>query len=135
MSVVRNTLAIVLFAIAGFCVSAAQTVTFMKVGHAGATAAFVAVLFAVSAVLLAAGAFAGTFRPRARGAGIALLVATATATTAFGALGWAMLVLTPKIVDMMQQSAYFDARMFRFVPGTALTALSALAGIGLVRRG
>ncbi|UVE64163.1 hypothetical protein L2Y90_09820 [Burkholderia pyrrocinia] len=132
MSFVRNALAVVLFTIAGFCVSAAQTVTFMKVGHAGATAVFVAVLFAVSAVLLAAGAFAGTFRPRARGAGIALLVATAT--TAFGALGWAMLVLTPKIVDMMQQSAYFDARMFRFVPGTALTALSALAGIGLVRR-
>ncbi|UXU87611.1 hypothetical protein [Burkholderia sp. S-53] len=133
MSFVRNALAIVLFAIAGICVSAAQTVTFMKVGHAGATAAFVAVLFAVSAVLLAAGAFAGTFRPRARGAGIALLVATAT--TAFGALGWAMLVLTPKIVDMMQQSAYFDARMFRFAPGAAVTALSALAGVWLVRRG
>lgn len=131
MSIVRNALAIVLFAIAGFCVSAAQTVAFMKVGQAGATAVFVAVLFTVSAVLLAAGAFAGTFRPRTRGAGIALLVATAI--TAFGALGWAMLVLTPKIIDTMQQSAYFDARMFRFVPGTALTALSALAGIGLVR--
>nr|WP_217444603.1 hypothetical protein [Burkholderia metallica] len=127
-------MAIVLFSIAGFCVIAAQMAAFMKVGHAGATGVFVAVLFGVSAVLLAAGAFAGAFRPRARGAGIALLVAAAT--TALGMIGWAMLVLTPAIVDMMQpQGAHFDARMFRFVPGTAVTALSALVGIWLVRRG
>ncbi|MET3215197.1 hypothetical protein [Burkholderia sp. A2] len=134
MSFVRNALAIVLFSIAGFCVIAAQMVAFMKVGQAGATTVFVAVLFAVSAVLLAAGAFAGAFRPRARGAGITLLVAAAT--TAFGMIGWAMLVLTPAIVDVMQQQgAYVNARMFRFVPGTAVTALSALGGVWLVRRG
>ncbi|WP_412525203.1 hypothetical protein [Burkholderia lata] len=134
MSFVRNALAIVLFSIAGFCVIAAQMAAFMKVGHAGATAIFVAVLFAVSAVLLAAGAFAGAFRPRARGAGIVLLVAAAT--TALGMVGWGMLVLTPAIVDVMQQQgAYFNARMFRFVPGTGVTALSALIGVWLMRRG
>ncbi|WP_175871765.1 hypothetical protein [Burkholderia sp. BCC0397] len=134
MSFVRNALAIVLFSIAGFCVIAAQMVAFMKVGQAGATVIFVAVLFAVSAVLLAAGAFAGAFRPRARGAGVALLVAAAI--TALGMIGWAMLVLTPAIVDVMQQQgAYFNARMFRFVPGTGVTALSALVGVWLVRRG
>lgn len=134
MSVVRNALAIALFSIAGFCVLAAQMAAFLKVGQAGATAVFVAVLFAVSAVLLFAGAFAGVFRPRARGAGIVLLVAAAT--TALGMVGWTMLLLTPAIVDVMQQQgAYFDARMFRFMPGTAVTALSALVGIWLVRRG
>ncbi|RQT05392.1 hypothetical protein [Burkholderia contaminans] len=134
MNVVRNALAIVLFSIAGFCVIAAQMAAFMKVGHAGATALFVAVLFAVSAVLLAAGAFAGAFRPRARGAGIVLLVAAAT--TALGMVGWGTLVLTPAIVDVMQQQgAYFNARMFRFVPGTGVTALSALVGVWLMRRG
>ncbi|WP_175843897.1 hypothetical protein [Burkholderia contaminans] len=134
MSVVRNALAIVLFSIAGLCVIAAQMAAFMKVGHAGATAIFVAVLFAVSAVLLAAGAFAGAFRPRARGAGIVLLVAAAT--TALGMVGWGMLVLTPAIVDVMQQQgAYFSARMFRFAPGAAVTGLSALVGVWLVRRG
>ncbi|KVL25757.1 hypothetical protein [Burkholderia sp. MSMB1835] len=134
MSVVRNALAIALFSIAGFCVLAAQMAAFLKVGQAGATAVFVAVLFAVSAVLLFAGAFAGAFRPRARGAGIVLLVAAAT--TALGMVGWTMLLLTPAIVDVMQQQgAYFDARMFRFMPGTAVTALSALVGIWLVRRG
>ncbi|OXI69898.1 hypothetical protein DF153_16460 [Burkholderia cenocepacia] len=134
MSFVRNALAIVLFSIAGFCMIAAQMVVFMKVGQTGATTVFVAVLFAVSAGLLAAGAFAGAFRPRARGAGITLLVAAAT--TAFGMIGWAMLVLTPAIVDVMQQQgAYVNARMFRFVPGTAVTALSALGGVWLVRRG
>ncbi|KVL22478.1 hypothetical protein [Burkholderia sp. MSMB1826] len=134
MSVVRNALAIVLFSIAGFCVLAAQMAAFLKVGQTGATAVFVAVLFAVSAVLLFAGAFAGAFRPRARGAGIVLLVAAAT--TALGMVGWTMLLLTPAIVDVMQQQgAYFDAHMFRFMPGTAVTALSALVGIWLVRRG
>ncbi|AKM43584.1 TPA: hypothetical protein U2L31_004157 [Burkholderia contaminans] len=134
MSVVRNALAIVLFSIAGLCVIAAQMAAFMKVGHAGATAIFVAVLFAVSAVLLAAGAFAGAFRPRARGAGIVLLVAAAT--TALGMVGWGMLVLTPAIVDVMQQQgAYFNGRMFRFAPGAAVTGLSALVGVWLVRRG
>ncbi|MPV61341.1 hypothetical protein CFB46_02810 [Burkholderia sp. HI2761] len=44
--------------------------------------------------------------------------------------------LAPAIVDMMQpQGAHFSARMFRFVPGAAVTALSALVGIRLVRRG
>ncbi|AMU05734.1 hypothetical protein A2T82_05375 [Burkholderia cenocepacia] len=134
MNVVRNALAIVLFTIAGFGVMAAQMAAFLKVGHAGATVVFVAVWFAVSAVLLAAGAFAGAFRPRARGAGITLLAAAAT--TALGMIGWGMLLLTPAIVDMMQQQgAYFDARMFRFVSGTAVTALSALVGVWLVRRG
>ncbi|WP_420984117.1 hypothetical protein ACOIY0_35015 [Burkholderia contaminans] len=75
MSFARNALAIMLFTIAGMCVITAQMMAFMKVGHAGATVVFVAVLFAVSALLLAAGAFAGAFRPRARGAGIVLLVA------------------------------------------------------------
>ncbi|OXI32494.1 hypothetical protein CFB89_15380 [Burkholderia sp. AU16741] len=134
MSVVRNALAIVLFSIAGFCVIAAQTAAFLKVGQAGATAIVVAVLFVVSAMLLAAGAFAGAFRPRARGAGIVLLAAAAT--TALGMVSWGMLVLTPAIVDVMQQQgAYFDARMFRFMPGTGVTALSALVGVWLVRRG
>ncbi|AZQ52452.1 hypothetical protein [Burkholderia cenocepacia] len=134
MSVVRNALAIVLFSIAGFCVFAAQTVAFMKVGQAGATAVCVAVLFVVSAMLLVAGAFAGAFRPRARGAGIVLLVAAAT--TALGMIGWGMLVLTPAIVDVMQQQgAYFNARMFRLAPGTGVTALSMLVGVWLVRRG
>nr|WP_249181510.1 hypothetical protein [Burkholderia cenocepacia] len=113
---------------------AAQLAAFLKVGHAGATVVFVAVLFTASAVLLAAGAFAGAFRPRARGAGITLLAAAAT--TALGMIGWGMLLLTPAIVDMMQQQgAYFDARMFRFVSGTAVRGLSALVGVWLVRRG
>ncbi|HHT8834704.1 TPA: hypothetical protein ACT5B7_006885 [Burkholderia cenocepacia] len=134
MNVVRNALAIVLFTIAGFGVMAAQLAALLKVGHAGATVVFVAVLFTASAVLLAAGAFAGAFRPRARGAGITLLAAAAT--TALGMIGWGMLLLTPAIVDMMQQQgAYFDARMFRFVSGTAVTGLSALVGVWLVRRG
>ncbi|MDI9678578.1 hypothetical protein [Burkholderia cenocepacia] len=134
MNVVRNALAIVLFTIAGFGVMAAQLAAFLKVGHAGATVVFVAVLFTASAVLLAAGAFAGALRPRARGAGITLLAAAAT--TALGMIGWGMLLLTPAIVDMMQQQgAYFDARMFRFVSGTAVTGLSALVGVWLVRRG
>lgn len=47
-----------------------------------------------------------------------------------------MLVLTPAIVDVMQQQgAYFNARMFRFAPGAAVTGLSALVGVWLVRRG
>ncbi|MFJ1210492.1 hypothetical protein [Burkholderia pyrrocinia] len=136
MSFVRNALAIVLFAIAGMCVVAAQMVAFMKIGHTGAmfVFVFVAVLFAFSAALLAAGAFAGAFRPRARGAGIALLVATAA--TAFGMMGWASLLLAPGIVDVMQQQGVdVNARMFRFAPGAAVTALSALAGVWLVRRG
>nr|WP_206532978.1 hypothetical protein [Burkholderia cenocepacia] len=113
---------------------AAQMAAFLKVGQAGVTVVFVAVLFTASAVLLAAGAFAGAFRPRARGAGITLLAAAAT--TALGMIGWGMLLLTPAIVDMMQQQgAYFDARMFRFVSGTAVTGLSALVGVWLVRRG
>ncbi len=58
------------------------------------------------------------------------------ATTALGMVGWGMLVLTPAIVDVMQQQgAYFNARMFRFAPGTAVTGLSALVGVWLVRRG
>ena len=134
MSVVRNALAIVLFAIAGCCVIAAQMVAFMKVGQAGAMVVFAAMLFVLSAVLLAAGTFAGAFRPRARGAGIVLLVAAAT--TALGMVGWGTLVLTPAIVDVMQQQgAYFNARMFRFAPGTAVTGLSALVGVWLMRRG
>lgn len=36
---------------------------------------------------------------------------------------------------MQPQGAHFSARMFRFVPGAAVTALSALVGIRLVRRG
>ncbi|HEF5873512.1 TPA: hypothetical protein SAY52_004167 [Burkholderia cenocepacia] len=84
MSVVRNVLAIVLVSVAGFCVVAAQMAAFMKVGQAGATAAF-------------------------------------------GMIGWAMLVLMPAIVDVMQQQgAYSNARMFRFVPE---------AGVWLMRRG
>ncbi|MDR0245168.1 MAG: hypothetical protein LBJ65_26510 [Burkholderia sp.] len=134
MSVVRNALAIVLFAIAGMCVITAQMVAFMRIGHAGVMAVFAAGLFALSAALLAVGAFAGAFRPRARGAGIALLVATAL--TALAAIGWATLLLAPGIVDVMQQQgAHVDARMFRFAPGAMVTALSALAGIWLVRRG
>jgi hypothetical protein len=134
VNVVRNALAIVLFTIAGFGVMAAQLAAFLKVGHAGATVVFVAVLFTASAVLLAAGAFAGAFRPRARGAGITLLAAAAT--TALGMIGWGMLLLTPAIVDVMQpHDAQFGVRMFRFVPGTAVTGLSALVGVWLVRRG
>ncbi|KAG8151129.1 hypothetical protein [Burkholderia catarinensis] len=133
MSVVRNGLAIVLFAIAGCCVIAAQMVAFMKVGQAGAMVVFAAVLFVLSTVLLAAGAFAGAFRPRARGAGIALLVATAT--TAFGVIGWASFLLAPGFVDVMQQQGVdMNARMFRFAPGAVVTGLSALAGVWLVRR-
>ncbi|MPV67727.1 hypothetical protein [Burkholderia sp. BE17] len=134
MSFVRNALAVMLFTIAGMCVIAAQMVAFVKVGHAAAMLVFVAVLFAFSAALLAAGAFAGAFRPRARGAGIALLVATAA--TAFGMMGWASLLLAPGIVDVMQQQGVdVNARMFRFAPGAVVTALSALAGVWLVRRG
>jgi uncharacterized membrane protein len=63
-------------------------------------------------------------------------VGQAGATVVFGMIGWAMLVLMPAIVDVMQQQgAYFNARMFRFVPGTGVTALSALAGVWLMRRG
>ncbi|NTY38764.1 hypothetical protein [Burkholderia diffusa] len=134
MSFVRNALAVVLFTIAGMCVIAAQMVAFVKVGHAAAMLVFVAVLFAFSAVLFAAGAFAGAFRPRARAAGIALLIATAT--TAFGMMGWASFLLAPGIVDVMQQQGVdVNARMFRVAPGAVVTALSALAGMWLVRRG
>ncbi|RQZ54600.1 hypothetical protein DF057_33310 [Burkholderia cepacia] len=134
MSVVRNALAIVLFAIAGMCVITAQMMAFMKLGHTRAMLAFVAVLFVLSAVFLAVGAFAGAFRPRARGAGIALLVASAT--TAFGMIGWVTLLLAPGIVDVMQQQGVdVNARMFRFAPGAVVTGLSALVGVWLARRG
>ncbi|WP_205173031.1 hypothetical protein, partial [Burkholderia sp. LMG 13014] len=101
MSVVRNALAIVLFTIAGMCVITAQTMAFLKLGHTGTMLVFVTVLCVLSAVLLAVGAFAGAFRPRARGAGIALLIATAT--TAFGMIGWVTLLLAPGLVEVMQQ--------------------------------
>ncbi|VWC44986.1 hypothetical protein BLA6993_07364 [Burkholderia lata] len=134
MSFVRNALAIVLFTIAGMCVITAQMMAFMKLGHAGAMLVFVAVLIGLSAVLLAVGAFAGAFRPRARGAGIALLVATAI--TAFGMIGWVTLLLAPGIVDVLQQQGVdVNARMFRFAPGVAVTGLSALVGVWLARRG
>ncbi|WP_175855456.1 hypothetical protein [Burkholderia anthina] len=52
----------------------------------------------------------------ARGAGIALLLA-------------------PGIVDVMQQQGVrVNARRFRVAPGAVVTALSALAGVWLVRR-
>ncbi|AIO23909.1 MULTISPECIES: hypothetical protein [Burkholderia] len=134
MSVVRNALAIVMFAIAGMCVITAQMMAFMKLGHTRAMLVFVAVLFVLSAVFLAAGAFAGAFRPRARGAGIALLIASAT--TAFGVIGWVTLLLAPGIVDVMQQQGVdVNARMFRFAPGAGVTGLSALVGVWLARRG
>ncbi|MBN3801353.1 hypothetical protein, partial [Burkholderia sp. Ac-20392] len=127
MSFVRNALAIVMFTIAGMCVITAQMMAFMKLGHTGAMLVFVAVLIGLSAVLLVVGAFAGAFRPRARGAGIALLVATAT--TAFGVIGWVTLLLAPGIVDVLQQQGVgINARMFRFAPGTVVTGLSALVG-------
>ncbi|VWB97304.1 hypothetical protein BLA14095_04566 [Burkholderia lata] len=134
MSFARNALAIVLFAIAGMCVITAQTMAFMKLGHTVPMLVFVAVLSGLSAVLLAVGAFAGAFRPRARGAGIALLIATAT--TALGMIGWVTLLLAPGIVDVMQQQGvHMNARMFRFAPGTVVTGLSALVGVWLARRG
>ncbi|MBN3784242.1 hypothetical protein G3O06_43075 [Burkholderia sp. Ac-20345] len=134
MSFVRNALAIVLFAIAGMCVITAQMMAFMRLGHMGPMLVFVAVLSGLSAVLLAVGAFAGAFRPRARGAGIALLIATAT--TAFGMIGWVTLLLAPGIVDVLQQQGVdLNARMFRFAPGTVVTGLSALVGVWLARRG
>jgi hypothetical protein len=134
MSFVRNALAIVLFTIAGMCVITAQMMAFMKLGHTEVLVVFVTVLLVLSAVLLAVGAFAGAFRPRARGAGIALLIATAT--TALGMIGWATVLLAPGIVDVMQQQGVeMSARMFRFAPGTVVTGLSALAGVWLVRRG
>ncbi|WP_247873554.1 hypothetical protein [Burkholderia sp. LS-044] len=106
----------------------------MKLGHTRAMLVFVAVLFVLSAVFLAVGAFAGVFRPRARGAGIALLVASAT--TAFGMIGWVTLLLAPGIVDVMQQQGVdVNARMFRFAPGAVVTGLSALVGVWLARRG
>nr|WP_220497897.1 hypothetical protein [Burkholderia cepacia] len=108
------------------CVITAQMMAFMKLGHTRAMLVFVAVLFVLSAVFLAVGAFAGAFRPRARGAGIALLVASAT--TAFGMIGWVTLLLAPGIVDV-------NARMFRFAPGAVVTGLSALVGVWLARRG
>ncbi|PFH28011.1 MULTISPECIES: hypothetical protein [Burkholderia] len=134
MTVVRNALAIVLFTIAGMCVITAQTLAFLKLGHAGAMLVFVTVLCVLSAVLLAVGAFAGAFRPRARGAGIALLIATAT--TAFGMIGWVTLLLAPGLVEVMQQQGVdVNARMFRFAPGAVMTGLSALVGVWLARRG
>ncbi|NHV30092.1 hypothetical protein [Burkholderia sp. D-99] len=134
MSFVRNALAIVLFTIAGMCVITAQMMAFMKLGHTGAMLVFVAVLFVLSAVFLSVGAFAGAFRPRARGAGIALLIATAT--TAFGMIGWVTFLLAPGFVDVMQQQGVdMNVRMFRFAPGAVVTGLSALIGIWLARRG
>ncbi|MBR8348880.1 hypothetical protein [Burkholderia ambifaria] len=134
MSVMRNAVAIVLFTIAGMCVISAQMMAFMKLGHTGAMIISVAVLFGLSAVLLAVGAFAGAFRPRARGAGIALLIATAT--TAFGMIGWVTLLLAPGIVEVMQQQGVdVSARMFRFAPGAVVIGLSALVGVWLARRG
>ncbi|WP_193099251.1 hypothetical protein [Burkholderia sp. Z1] len=135
MSFVRNALAIVLFTIAGTCLITAQTAVFIDAGHPVVMLAFVGGLFAFSAVLLVAGAFAGKFRPRARSAGIALLVATAI--SALGTMGWATILLSPEIVDTMrQQGLEVAARMFRFWPsGITVTAVSALVGVGLVRRG
>jgi hypothetical protein len=134
VSFVRNALAIVMFTIAGMCVITAQMMAFLKLGHTGAMLVFVAVLIGLSAVLLVVGAFAGAFRPRARGAGIALLVATAT--TAFGVIGWVTLLLAPGIVDVLQQQGVdINARMFRFAPGVVVTGLSALVGVWLARRG
>ncbi|CAB3972804.1 hypothetical protein BLA3211_07148 [Burkholderia aenigmatica] len=134
MSVVRNALAIVLFTIAGMCVITAQMMAFLKLGHTGAMLVFVTVLCVLSAVLLTVGAFAGAFRPRARGAGIALLIATAT--TAFGMIGWVTLLLAPGLVEVMQQQGVdMNARMFRFAPGAVVTGLSALVGVWLARRG
>ncbi|CAB3767016.1 hypothetical protein GQ57_22390 [Burkholderia sp. MSh2] len=134
MSAVRNAVAILLYTVAGLCVIAAQMTAFMRLGHAGVMWVFGAVLLVVSAVLLALGAFAGAFRPRARGAGIALLIATAT--TALGMIGWATLLMAPGILDVMrQQGVDVSVRMFRFAPGAVVTGLSALAGVWLVRRG
>lgn len=134
MSFARNALAIVLFTIAGMCVITAQMMAFLKLGHTGAMLVFVTVLIGLSAVLLVVGAFAGAFRPRARGAGIALLIATAT--TALGMIGWVTMLMAPGIVDVLQQQGVdVNARMFRFAPGVAVTGLSALVGVWLARRG
>ncbi|WP_175970762.1 hypothetical protein [Burkholderia sp. BCC0322] len=133
MSFARNAIAIALFTLAGMCVITAQMMAFMKLGHTGAMFVFVTVLCVLSAVLLAVGAFAGAFRPRARGAGIALLVATAT--TAFGMIGWATMLMAPGIVDVLQQQGVdINVRMFRVVPGAVVTGLSALVGVWLARR-
>ncbi|AOR68534.1 hypothetical protein BBJ41_13930 [Burkholderia stabilis] len=134
MSFARNALAIVLFAIAGLCVIAAQMVVFVKVGHEAVMVVYVGMQFALSAVFLVAGAFAGAFRPRARSAGIALLAATAV--TALGMTGMASVALSPGIVDVLeQQGVHVGIRMFRFAPGITVMAVSALVGMWLVRRG
>ncbi|HIC7213857.1 hypothetical protein [Burkholderia stabilis] len=134
MSFARNALAIVLFAIAGLCVIAAQMVAFVKVGHEAVMVVYVGMQFALSAVFLVAGAFAGAFRPRARSAGIALLAATAV--TAVGMTGMASVALSPGIVDVLeQQGVHVGIRMFRFAPGITVMAVSALVGMWLVRRG
>ncbi|VBB12541.1 hypothetical protein [Burkholderia stabilis] len=134
MSFARNALAIVLFAIAGLCVIAAQMVVFVKVGHEAVMVVYVGMQFALSAVFLVAGAFAGAFRPRARSAGIALLAATAV--TALGMTGMASVALSPGIVGVLeQQGVHVGIRMFRFAPGITVMAVSALVGMWLVRRG
>jgi hypothetical protein len=66
MKVVRNVVAIMLFVVAGFSALEAQFMAFLNLGHPGVVFAMAGAFFAFSVVVLAAGAFAGTFRPRMR---------------------------------------------------------------------
>ncbi|WP_431820648.1 hypothetical protein [Burkholderia sp. F1] len=133
MSAVRNGLAVTLFAVADFWLTGAQGMAFFNLGHPNLKLAMVCALFAITAVFLAAGAFTGTFRPRARGAGVALLVASGM--TALAAIGVASLLLSPDFVALAgQHGARLSASMFSVAPGLVATALPALAGAWLVRR-
>lgn len=113
----------------------AQAGAFIRIGYPGATIimlATIAVLLVISVVLLVAGAFAGTFRPRARSAGIVLLVVSGC--TVFVVISWVAILLSPGIVDAWKQAdVKISPSMFQAGPGLIVTAITALAGLALVR--
>lgn len=132
MKVIRNAVAILLFVVAGFSALEAQFTAFVNLGHPGVTFAMIGGFFVFAAVVLAAGAFAGTFRPRMRAAGTVLIVSAAFA--AFSAFTMGTLMLSPRMMEILQQNgAGVSASMFRVVPGVIATAVTALVGVGLLR--
>ncbi|WP_233863982.1 hypothetical protein [Paraburkholderia adhaesiva] len=133
MSTVRNVVAIMLFVLAGLCLTVAQMAAFIDVGHPAALYAVSCAAFVFSAVLLVVGAFAGTFRPRARSVGIVLI--TVTAIAVFTVLTWVSILLSPTMVDMFStQGIDLSMSMFHAAPGFVAIAVTGLSGIWLVRR-
>ncbi|RQH09779.1 hypothetical protein [Paraburkholderia dinghuensis] len=134
MSTVRNVVAIVLFVLAGLCLTTAQMAAFIDFGHPAMLYAVIGAVFVFSVVLLVAGAFVGTFRPRARRVGVVLI--TVTAVAAFAVLTWVSILLSPAMVHIFLTQAALDLSlsMFQAGPGLVAIAVTAFAGMWLVRR-